>query len=197
MMAYLTPTVGMGCRSGGYLLYGIGATVSWALITWSSLLSHAVNLRYQDIYTGESHSSYRKANNDPEEGIELLSRDQSSPDSEPVVNLAKVRRTRWHSTLVILTITTRIAGKCIAAVNACWIVTSAVFEYTGVYSQCWCDTNAATMGSRGWVVLFASNESFQAVAKGWWIGGVIFSFGVSFLAWVGFLLGCKRSDINV
>ncbi|CZR66431.1 uncharacterized protein PAC_16332 [Phialocephala subalpina] len=199
MMAYLTPTVGLGCRSGGYLLYGVGATISWALITWSFLLSHAVNLRYQDIYTGRRESVHRKENNDPEEppeSQEMLLTDQSDQNSEPIINLSKYRRTRWHSTLVILTVTTRAAGKCIAAANACWVVISAIFEYTGVYSQCWCDTNADVMGNRGWVVLFATNESFQAVAKASWVGGVIFSFGVCFFAWVGFLLGCRRSDID-
>jgi hypothetical protein len=87
-------------------------------------------------------------------------------------------------------------GKCIAAANACWIVISAIFEYTGLYSQCWCDSNADIMGSRGWVVLFASDQSFQEVARGSWVGGVIFSFGICFFAWVGFLLGCKKSDVD-
>ena len=47
MIAYLTPIVGLGCRSGGYLIYGAVATVSWLLLAISSLFSHAAMLQYQ------------------------------------------------------------------------------------------------------------------------------------------------------
>jgi hypothetical protein len=70
MMAYLTPTVGLGCRSGGYLIYGVGATVSWALIICSFLLSHTVSLRYQDIYMDPRPSVSREENRDPEDASE-------------------------------------------------------------------------------------------------------------------------------
>lgn len=40
IMAILTPTKGLGCRSGGYLLYGVMATSSWLLLV-STVLSHA------------------------------------------------------------------------------------------------------------------------------------------------------------
>jgi hypothetical protein len=50
MMAYLTPTIGLGCRSGAYLLYGSVATFSWILLIVSSLFSHAVMIRYQRLF---------------------------------------------------------------------------------------------------------------------------------------------------
>ncbi|KAF8172551.1 hypothetical protein K438DRAFT_1981400 [Mycena galopus ATCC 62051] len=41
-VAYSTPAVGWGCRSGSYLIYGIAATVSWLLLVFSSFVSHSV-----------------------------------------------------------------------------------------------------------------------------------------------------------
>ncbi|KAK4988738.1 hypothetical protein LTR50_003702 [Elasticomyces elasticus] len=48
LIGYLTPTTGLGCRSGGYLLYGVLATTSWILLMGSSFLSHALMLRCQN-----------------------------------------------------------------------------------------------------------------------------------------------------
>lgn len=39
-ITYLTPTVGLGCRSGSFLAYGIGGTFAWLLLLLSSVLSH-------------------------------------------------------------------------------------------------------------------------------------------------------------
>lgn len=47
MISYLTPTVGLGCRSGSYLLYGILATLVWLLLLTANGLSHEAMLRYQ------------------------------------------------------------------------------------------------------------------------------------------------------
>ena len=166
MIAYLAPAVGLGCRSEGYLIYGVTATISWVLLISSFFLSHTVNLRYQVIYTRGRDSVSREKNTDPEGGGE-------SQDPEPV-NPSEHRRKPSESTLAFLTIITRATGKLIAAMNACWIVISAIFEYTGVYDSCWCETNADVLGSRAWVVLFITPQTFQTVARSFWIGGVIF-----------------------
>ncbi|KAJ7124225.1 hypothetical protein C8R44DRAFT_875283 [Mycena epipterygia] len=46
-VAYNTPTVGLGCRSGSYLIYGIGATMSWAILVFSHLVSYAFMQRLE------------------------------------------------------------------------------------------------------------------------------------------------------
>jgi len=129
----------------------------------------------------------RKKNGDPEVSF--------AQESDPA-NLSAHRRTPLHSTLAFLTVATRITGKLIATANACWIVIAALFEYTGVYSNCWCETNADVLGSSAWAVLFATSQSFATEAKSYWVGGVMFSFGVCIFAYVGFFLGCKRSDVD-
>ncbi|KAJ7505225.1 hypothetical protein B0H11DRAFT_1977575 [Mycena galericulata] len=40
LIVYFTPTVGLGCRSGAYLLYSSMATLIWALLVISSIVSH-------------------------------------------------------------------------------------------------------------------------------------------------------------
>lgn len=47
IIAFLTPTIGLGCRSGSYLIYGCAATLSWLTLLISVFLSHAAMLREQ------------------------------------------------------------------------------------------------------------------------------------------------------
>ncbi|KAJ7031199.1 hypothetical protein C8F04DRAFT_1111902 [Mycena alexandri] len=46
-VAYWTPSVGIGCRSGSYLIYGVAATLSWIMLILSHLLSHEVMQRLE------------------------------------------------------------------------------------------------------------------------------------------------------
>ncbi|KAJ6559553.1 hypothetical protein B0H19DRAFT_1145407, partial [Mycena capillaripes] len=46
-VAYSTPAVGIGCRSGSYLIYGVAATLSWVILVLSHLLSHAAMKRLE------------------------------------------------------------------------------------------------------------------------------------------------------
>ncbi|KAF8145364.1 hypothetical protein K438DRAFT_1630253 [Mycena galopus ATCC 62051] len=43
----LTPASGVGCRSGSYLIYGVAATISWLLLVFSNLVSHALMQRLE------------------------------------------------------------------------------------------------------------------------------------------------------
>jgi len=45
MIAVLTPTTGLGCRSGSYILYGIVSTVIWLALLLSSYLAHYAKTR--------------------------------------------------------------------------------------------------------------------------------------------------------
>lgn len=40
VVSWFTPTKGLGCRSGGYVLYGVLSTISWMILVLSSFLSH-------------------------------------------------------------------------------------------------------------------------------------------------------------
>ncbi|KAG6906055.1 hypothetical protein DXG01_016116 [Tephrocybe rancida] len=43
VVVWFTPTTGLGCRSGAYLLYGCLSTIVWMLLLVSSFLSHYVS----------------------------------------------------------------------------------------------------------------------------------------------------------
>ena len=47
LMGLLTPTQGLGCRSGSYIMYGCAGTVVFLLLATASLISHALMLRHQ------------------------------------------------------------------------------------------------------------------------------------------------------
>ncbi|KAG2120251.1 hypothetical protein DEU56DRAFT_894887 [Suillus clintonianus] len=49
LVVYFTPTVGLGCRSLGYIIYGALATMVWAMLIMSSIISH-----YTYSYSGRS-----------------------------------------------------------------------------------------------------------------------------------------------
>ncbi|KAG1788940.1 uncharacterized protein HD556DRAFT_1495779 [Suillus plorans] len=49
MVVYFTPTMGLGCRSLGYILYGALATIVWAMLVTSSIISH-----YTYLYSARS-----------------------------------------------------------------------------------------------------------------------------------------------
>lgn len=40
MIVWYTPTTGLGCRSGAYIIYGALATIVWAMMLLSSLFTH-------------------------------------------------------------------------------------------------------------------------------------------------------------
>ncbi|KAJ6495233.1 hypothetical protein C8R45DRAFT_1094892 [Mycena sanguinolenta] len=46
-VAYWTPTIGLGCRSGSYLIYGIASTVSWLVLLLSQWISHGLMRRLE------------------------------------------------------------------------------------------------------------------------------------------------------
>ncbi|KIJ53260.1 hypothetical protein M422DRAFT_155160 [Sphaerobolus stellatus SS14] len=48
---WYTPTIGLGCRSASYLLYGVLSTISWFLMLLSSIISHYALVREEDVYS--------------------------------------------------------------------------------------------------------------------------------------------------
>ena len=46
IVVVFTPTFGLGCRSGSYLLYGVISTIIWLMLLLSSCLAHYANTRH-------------------------------------------------------------------------------------------------------------------------------------------------------
>lgn len=181
LIAYFTPTVGVGCKSGGYLLYGGLATLAWILLTASMMLSHAVLLRYQREHRNAPSMDFRRAS--------------IAPPAEQAVGPQGYERTRSHSILCGMAVITRFLGKTIAIGNTVWLILTALLDYTGVYDQCYCRGNQTGLGiERGWLVLFKLENDLSNFATSPWAGGVAMSLLVCVASYLFFWLGSRRTS---
>ncbi|RDW85315.1 hypothetical protein BP6252_02905 [Coleophoma cylindrospora] len=123
---YYSPPVGLGCDSGGLLIYAVGATISWWLFNLGNILSHAALLHYQ-----------RYHYNNP---------------CQPIVGY--FGRTKIQTFLCGAAVIARILGKCIAVINAFWILTWSFLTYTNVMETPYCTTAYYSLSSHGWMRLW-------------------------------------------
>lgn len=172
IMAFLTPTVGLGCRSGGYMIYGLASTTILFLMISSMILSNSAMKKYQTRYK------------------EWANLDEESKAKSPRAKMFDGLPYSWRC---ILAVSTRALGKTFAVANMLWLIISSIFEYVGVYNTCWCKSCVAGFGSRGWAVLFKTDEDFQRVAQGPWVGGICMSTIVCIILTIFFGVGARRS----
>ena len=164
MIAYLTPTMGLGCRSGGYLLYGINATISWLLLAASSLFSHSAMLRYQ---------------REKQKEVALPTGEPSHARRSMCALISDMVSVRGLAAL------TRYFGKALAVANAFLLVAISLFEFTGGFNNCWCYADTVGLGDAGWVVLFKTARDLEQAAKVPWAMGIALSIFVClFSLWV-------------
>ncbi|OCL07000.1 hypothetical protein AOQ84DRAFT_398719 [Glonium stellatum] len=177
LIAYYTPTRGIGCRSGGYALYGgLGAAV-WILLTASMLFSHAALLRYQRQQREAPSMDFRK-------------------NTTGSRSLQGYVRTWGHSALCGTAVLTPVLGKLVAVLNACWLVLSSLLEYTGVYDRCYCEGNQLGLGEKGWVVLFKTDAELAQFATTLRAGGVAMSIIVCLITYFFFCLGSRKGYLS-
>jgi hypothetical protein len=120
---------GLGCDSGGLLIYAVGATFSWLLLTSSVLFSHAALLHYQCW-----HSEF---------------------PSHTILN--HHRRTTFHALLCSGAVITRVLGQVIAVISACWILVWSFLTYTSVMQTPYCTTAYFSLRIHGWMRLWNFN----------------------------------------
>jgi hypothetical protein len=123
---------GLGCLSGGILLYASVATVSWFFTTASMLQSHAAVLHYQRYHLKNPEQSLS-----PGAGI-----------------LGHYSQPFLHSFLCGSAVITRLIGKTLAIVNAGWILAWSFLTYSNVVATPYCTTAYLMMRSHGWMRLW-------------------------------------------
>ncbi|MCJ1437956.1 hypothetical protein MMC27_007343 [Xylographa pallens] len=174
LTAYNTPVVGLGCESGAYLIYGSMATLSWALLALSAYLSHQHTSRIASL--NPSHAPPPAEVSDVELHS-LLSQQTTANSSLP----ARTPSSRLSlpclppSLLLPLIPLTRSLGLLLGALNALWLLLISILQFTNVYNNCWCEGCVLGLGSKAWVILWASDE--QIVAEAWrsWVIAVLMS----------------------
>ncbi|KAJ7488090.1 hypothetical protein FB451DRAFT_1226406 [Mycena latifolia] len=137
LLQLFTPTIGLSCRSGSYLLYACVSTLVWALLILSSFLS-SVTL----------------------------------PPDSPRSRTAP----RPGRTAVLL----RRSGKILAGMNSIWIVLICLFQFTGVYDNCWCNSSHLYLGARAYSVEIFTSADIAAL---WYpvVGATLLTSGVVIL----------------
>ncbi|PSN75195.1 hypothetical protein BS50DRAFT_34271 [Corynespora cassiicola Philippines] len=180
LIAYYTPTKGIGCRSAGYLIYGGLATLVWLLLASSMMFSHAALLLYQQEHAEHPSTNFQEPHEPPTKKKRPLQRGYD--------------RTFNHSLLCGLAVTSRLFGKTIAILNALWLIVSSLLEFTSVYDRCYCRGNQTGLGmEHGWIVLFKSEKDLADYATSSWVGGLTLSIIVCFGSYIFFWLASRRS----
>ena len=178
IISYLTEVRGLGCRSGGYMLYGSLGVASFALLFTSSLFSHAAMLRHEEI-------GRRRRRNGEEalgSGDSLLSSTKTVTSRPLSPSLTALR---------VLAVVTRALGRILVVANAMWLVLSSVWELVGFYNNCWCDGVFLNHGWSGWVILFQESSAMATAARQSWSGSVFLSAFVLAGSYCVFWLYCR------
>ena len=163
IIIWFTPTVGLGCRSGSYLVYAGASTLTWILLMASSILTHS--LAYPTVPI--SHPS---------------STDKPCSDNDELFHPGQQQWSHLRSFVRLLAITFRRSGKLLAAGNAIWIILSCVLQFGGFYDRCYCNSSVTGLKSGAYDIIIAD----ASVLLGPWIGGVALACG-SAAVFVGFV----------
>ena len=171
LIAYQTPTIGLGCRSGSYLVYGVLGTIVWMCLLTSMLLSHEVMLRYQEQHINNPSMDFR------------MRADHYNPDPN------YYHRDPTHSALCAAAVALRYTGKFLAIVNTLWLIVTSLLESVGGYDNCWCEGDGLRVGREGWIVLFKNAQDLKLAASPSWGGGLFMTFMVCTVSIAFFVSG--------
>ncbi|RYO79562.1 hypothetical protein DL766_010460 [Monosporascus sp. MC13-8B] len=152
VISYLTEVRGLGCRSGGYMLYGILGVLFFVLLFASSIFSHAAMLRHEAMQL-DRH----------------LKEKERRPSS---FEYPQTLRPPSPTALRVLAVVTRMLGRVFVVANAAWLILSSMWELVGFYNNCWCDGTALSKGWRGWIIVFKDSSAMAADARQPWAGAV-------------------------
>ncbi|MCJ1387087.1 hypothetical protein MMC17_010216 [Xylographa soralifera] len=173
LTAYNTPVIGLGCESGAYLLYGTMATLSWALLVFSAYLSHQHDVRIESDKSPQAPTTAEVSN---KELRSLLSR-QTTANSLSTLNPFSGFSLRSLPPSLVLPLIplTRYLGLLLGAINAIWLLLISILQFTNVYNNCWCESCALGLGTKAWVILWATDDQIVAAAWNSWVFAVVMS----------------------
>lgn len=121
--------------------------------------SHCSMLRYQHF----SYSLYQNLDN------------HKTTDDEKTLTNGN-RRPLSHTLCNAAAVITRILGKVIAIVNALWLISFSIFEYVGLYENCWCTANTISAHGNGWALIFKKGLDLAPYVSESWYGSVVSHF---------------------
>lgn len=156
---FSTPTTGLGCRSGSYLLYGIISTMIWLALMLSSYLAYCAKVRHDR--GGVPHNGFNS------------------------VNLARGLATslRRLSTFA-------------AVCNSLCIILACVFQFSDLYSTCYCNSSVLGRGAQYAFYIIAPGYDYGRMRAAW-IGGVVLAGGYVLIFLFALHLMLERSSDTI
>jgi len=176
LVVWKTPTIGLGCRSGAYLLYAAMSTVVWMVMVSSSILSHyAVTPPAGPIFA-DGIPLLRRAHKRLQRAATLpLDADNRSPKS--ILS---------QSSAAALASFLNAFGKILAAANAVWVLCACMFQFTNVFNRCFCNSSVFYWGAdKAYNVLELTDADVDSVRAAWF-GGIAMAI-ISVCLFVGFV----------
>ena len=133
IIVFYTPTTGLGCRSGAFVLYAVGSTVVWFLMVLSSIVArYSTNASVDSDYT---HS------------IPMLSVSSTGPGIPTIVVNGKPSVYYTPRSAETLAIILNKCGKVLASLNALWIVCTCTLQFANVFGRCICNSSVFGRGA--------------------------------------------------
>ncbi|TFK65409.1 hypothetical protein BDN72DRAFT_900745 [Pluteus cervinus] len=162
IVSVFTPTVGLGCRSFSFLIYGVVSTVIWLLFVTSSILT------YIAVQKARQTTEYK------------LTGDYEDP-KYPTQFKDSLRKDRWYRVTRKSAVYLRRAAKLLAWLNAAWIMSVCFFQFTNFYDRCYCNSSVLGLGTRfGYSVIEYTMDDKRSMRKAW-TGGVVVGLSSSFV----------------
>ncbi len=97
-----------------------------------------------------------------------------------------------HWSVCALANVTRFVGKFLAVSNTIILVLVAVFEFCGLFDNCWCKSCYPQSKGAGFAVLFRSDDDYRRIASEAWIGGILLATFVWIILCCLFYWGRKK-----
>ena len=186
LIAYLTPVKGLGCRSGGYLLYGTNATIVFFLLSASSFFSHSTMLRFQEERQPPPQPAATLVNggaNGNNIAMAPLRRHTSNNNFSPTGGSTPGRPWLRYVPVRGLAAFTRYAGKTLAVLNTFFLIAISLFEFTGGFDNCWCQADTLSLGQNGWITLFKLAPDLKEAASLPWGLGITLSIVICMVSY--------------
>ena len=178
-MQLFTPTKGLGCRSGAYILYAAVASIIWLLMVLASFLSH---------YAGPPAviNSWAKCPNVAEDDRTLDETDAMLLDTLPHLGGSPadaptpLRRDPRRQSLARKTISANLAatfaigfrrvGKILAIANSAWIIMVCIMQFSNIFDECFCNASTIGLGKSAYFVINLQPGDVQAMRLVWGYG---------------------------
>lgn len=135
-LAYLTPVVGLGCRSGSYIMYGAASTFAAVLLIAAQFCSNeAMRILQERAWTPDGSTPRPPPLGEHENEQQMLQR-QNTDQAERLAAIAP-ESDMWLGFMSRAAVLLRISGKGLCILNTAWLLLTSIAEIIGGFDNCW------------------------------------------------------------